>query len=55
MIDLTAESGRLAALGRVAGKVADAGVNISIAYLATRDRVALVTSDNDKAREALQA
>jgi hypothetical protein len=56
VIDLTAEeANRPGALGRVAGKVAAAGINISTAYLATRDRAVLVTSDNEKAREALQA
>jgi hypothetical protein len=56
VIDLSAEeAGRPGSLGRLAGKVATAGVNISVAYLATRDRAVLVTSDNEKAREALQA
>jgi len=56
VIDLTAEeAGRPGALGRVAGRVATAGINISVAYLATRDRAVLVTSDNEKAREALKA
>lgn len=55
VIDLTAEeAGRPGALGRVAGRVTTAGINISVAYLATRDRAVLVTSDNEKAREALQ-
>jgi hypothetical protein len=55
VIDLTAEeAGTPGSLGRVAGKVATAGINISVAYLATRDRAVLVTSDNEKAREALQ-
>jgi hypothetical protein len=55
VIDLTAEeAGRPGTLGRVAGRVASAGINISAAYLATRDRAVLVTSDNEKAREALQ-
>ena len=55
VVDLTAdEAGRPGALGRVAGKVAAAGINIATAYLATRDRVVLVTSDNEKAREAVQ-
>jgi hypothetical protein len=56
VIDLTDEdAGKPGTLGRVAGKVATAGINISIAYLATGDRAVLVTSDNEKAREALQA
>jgi hypothetical protein len=56
VIDLSAEeAGRPGSLGRLAGRVATAGVNISVAYLATRDRAVLVTSDNEKAREALQA
>jgi hypothetical protein len=55
VIDLTdEEAGRPGTLGRVAGRVASAGINISVAYLATRDRAVLVTSDNEKAREALQ-
>lgn len=55
VLDLTAEeANRPGALGRVAGKVAAAGINIATAYLATRDRAVLVTSDNEKAREALQ-
>ena len=56
VVDLTSEEAdRPGALGRVAGKVATAGINVSVAYLATRDRAVLVTSDNEKAREALQA
>lgn len=49
------DAGKPGTLGRVAGRVATAGINVSIAYLATGDRVVLVTSDNEKAREALQA
>jgi hypothetical protein len=56
VIDLTDDdAGKPGTLGRVAGKVATAGINVSIAYLATGDRAVLVTSDNEKAREALQA
>ena len=56
VIDLTdEEAGRPGTLGRVASRVASAGINISVAYLATRDRAVLVTSDNEKAREALQS
>jgi hypothetical protein len=55
VIDLTDEADRPGALGRMAGKVASAGVNISIAYVATRNRGVLVTSDNEKARAALDA
>jgi hypothetical protein len=55
VIDLTAEEAtRPGVLGRVAAKAATSGVNISVAYLATRDRAVLVTSDNERAREALQ-
>ena len=55
VINLTdEEASRPGTLGRVAGRVASAGINISVAYLATRDRAVLVTSDNEKAREALQ-
>jgi hypothetical protein len=55
VIDLADEADRPGALGRLAGKVASAGVNISVAYLATRNRGVLVTSDNEKARAALEA
>lgn len=55
LVDLDGEADRPGALGRVAGKVANAGVNISVAYLATRDRGVLVTSDNERAREAIQS
>jgi hypothetical protein len=39
--------------GQVARKIADAGVNITLAYLATRSRAVLATSDNQKARQAI--
>ena len=56
VVDLTdQEAGTPGTLGRVAGRVATAGINVSIAYLATGDRAVLVTSDNEKAREALKA
>ncbi|HZB02332.1 MAG TPA: amino acid-binding protein [Actinomycetota bacterium] len=55
VVDLTDEADRPGALGRLAGRVAGAGVNISIAYVATRNRGVLVTSDNEKARSALDA
>jgi hypothetical protein len=54
VIDLTEEADRPGALGRMAGRVASAGVNIAVAYLATKNRGVLVTSDNEKALEALQ-
>jgi hypothetical protein len=40
-------------LGSVARKLADAGVNIDWAYLATRTRLVLACSDLDRARSAL--
>jgi hypothetical protein len=40
-------------MGAMARKVADAGVNVTVAYLATRNRVVIGTSDNAKARDAL--
>lgn len=41
-------------LGRMARKLADAGVNIEAFYLAHGDRDVLVSSDNESARAALQ-
>ena len=53
VIDLTDDVDRPGTLGRLASKVAGAGINISVAYLATKNRAVLVTADNDKARSAL--
>jgi hypothetical protein len=55
VVDLADEADRPGALGRLATRLASAGVNISIAYVATRNRGVLVTSDNEKARSALEA
>jgi len=55
VVDLSDEADGPGALGRLAGRVASAGVNISIAYVATRNRGVLVTSDNEKARAALES
>jgi hypothetical protein len=51
--DMTADADRPGALGEVARRVADAGVNITVTYLATRNRGVIVTSDNEKAKKAL--
>jgi predicted amino acid-binding ACT domain protein len=40
-------------VGAMARKMADAGVNIQVVYLATKNRAIAVTSDNAKARQAL--
>jgi hypothetical protein len=40
-------------LGQMARKVADAGVNVLVVYLATGNRAVIVTSDNVKATAAL--
>ena len=40
-------------LGEMARKVADAGVNVQVVYLATKNRAVIVTSDNAKAKAAL--
>ena len=44
---------RPGAVGAMARAMADAGVNVQVAYLATKNRAVLVTSDNAKARQAL--
>jgi hypothetical protein len=53
VVDMSAEADRPGALGRAARRVADAGVNIRVAYVATHNRGVIVTDDNAKAREAL--
>jgi hypothetical protein len=40
-------------VGTMARAMADAGVNIQVVYLATKNRAVAVTSDNAKARQAL--
>lgn len=40
-------------VGQMARAMADAGVNIQVVYLATKNRAVAVTSDNAKARAAL--
>ena len=44
---------RPGAMGESARAAANAGVNIQLLYLATRNRVVLITSDNQKAAQAL--
>lgn len=44
---------RPGAMGESARIVADAGVNIQLLYLATKNRAVLITSDNKKAAQAL--
>ena len=41
------------AIGGMARAMANAGVNIQVVYLATKNRAVAVTSDNAKARQAL--
>jgi hypothetical protein len=40
-------------IGEMARRVADAGVNFQVVYLATKNRAVTVTSDNAKAKAAL--
>jgi hypothetical protein len=51
--DLPDDVDRPGTMGAMARKVADAGVNVTVAFLATGNRVVIGTSDNAKAREAL--
>jgi len=50
--DVSAED-RPGTLGRMARKIADAGANINLAYLATRTRAVIGADDLEKARTAL--
>ena len=54
VVDLSAQADRPGALGEMARKIADAGVNMEVVYLATHDRGVAVTSDNERARSAAQ-
>ena len=44
---------RPGAMGEMARAMANAGVNLQVVYLATKNRAVAVTSDNAKARQAL--
>jgi len=55
VMDIPPEQGATpGALGAMARRVADAGVNVTVIYMATRNRGVCVTSDNEKARAALE-
>jgi hypothetical protein len=54
LIEIGGGEDRPGTLGRVARKLADAGVNIEALYLAHHERDVVVTSDNETARSALQ-
>jgi hypothetical protein len=45
---------RPGALGEISRRVADAGVNVQVVYLATKNRAVIVTSDNAKAKAAFE-
>jgi hypothetical protein len=51
--DMSADADRPGALGGIARRVANAGVNIRASYVATHNRGVIVTDDNEKARQAL--
>ena len=52
VMDMTANVDRPGSLGAIARKVANAGVNIQVAYIATNNRGVVVTTDNEKAMSA---
>ena len=41
--------------GSMARAIADAGINVTLGYLASRNRVVLATSDNTRAQQVLQS
>jgi hypothetical protein len=52
VMDMTSDAKRPGKLGEVSRKVANAGVNIQVSYIATGNRAVVVTSDNAKAMAA---
>jgi hypothetical protein len=46
---------RPGAMGAIARKIADAGINVTLVYLATNSRSVVATSDNAKAQQVLQS
>ena len=51
--DLTTNVSTPGTFGMMARKLADAGINVSLAYLATGNRAVVATSDNEKAKQIL--
>ncbi|MGH2529638.1 MAG: ACT domain-containing protein [Actinomycetota bacterium] len=51
--DFSGDEDRPGALGAMARRIAEAGVNIQVTYIATGSRGVIVTTDNAKARQAL--
>lgn len=51
--DLTTNVSTPGTFGMMARKLADAGVNVSLAYLAIGNRAVVATSDNEKAKQIL--
>ena len=41
-------------LGAMARRIADAGINVTLAYLATKNRAVIATTDNAKAEQLLR-
>ena len=52
--DLPADVDTPGTMGKMMRSVADAGINVSFAYLATKNRVVIATSDNAKVRELMR-
>jgi hypothetical protein len=50
--DIPGDVDKPGTLGAIARKVADAGVNVTLVYLATKNRSVVATSDNAKAQQA---
>jgi hypothetical protein len=40
-------------MGMIARRIADAGINVRVLYLATNNRAVVVTDDNDRAMELM--
>jgi hypothetical protein len=54
VLDLPGNVDTPGTFGQMARRLADAGINISLAYIATKNRAALATSDNERARQLLE-
>jgi hypothetical protein len=51
--DLPSDVDTPGTMGAMMRSVADAGINVSFAYLATKNRVVIATSDNDEVRRLM--
>lgn len=55
LADPVANAAEPGTMGKIARRIADAGINVRVLYLATGDRAVVVTDDNARAMELMRS